>query len=213
MNQKNNQNKERKFGTKKVEKKPLIDPRYKNLFYTVLTIVVIAVFFIINNSKSEPQEGPYPPNYKANNTGTVEEKAAPDFELTNLEGKKIKLSDYKGKVVILDFWATWCAPCRKGIPDLVDLKNAYKAKGVEVIGISLDQDNTIADVKPFVKEYKINYPVVFGNMDVVQKYGNIQAIPTTFIINKEGKISATYQGLVDKSVFETHLNKLTAKQS
>jgi len=166
---------------------------------------LILLLFVINNIGSEPEQGPYPPNYvPAAQSKTV---AAPDFTLPTTDGKQLKLSDYKGKVVILDFWATWCPPCRKGIPDLVDLKKRFSSKGVEIIGISVDQE-TKDEVVPFIKEYGINYPIVYGNMNVYQKYGGIRAIPTSFIIDKEGKIVASYEGLISKSVYESHIKKL-----
>jgi len=206
MSQKNKP-KERKIGKQQPEKKPLIDPRYKNLIYTVAFIAVIAVFFIINNSQSEPAQGPYPPHYQENAQANADTKAA-DFTLKSTDGKNVKLSDYKGKVVILDFWATWCGPCRRGIPDLVALKQDYKSKGLEVIGISLDQSNTLDDVVPFMKEFNINYPVVYGDMNIVQAYGNIQSIPTTFIIDKNGMITRSFVGLVEKPVLEDVIKRL-----
>ncbi|MCH8046408.1 MAG: TlpA family protein disulfide reductase, partial [Planctomycetes bacterium] len=111
-------------------------------------------------------------------TKTGDEINAPAFTLTSTNGKQIKLSDYKGKIVILDFWATWCAPCRKGISDLIEIQKQYK-DNVIIVGISLDQQNTISNVIPFMKEFGINYPVVYGNEKVVVDYGYIQSIPTT----------------------------------
>jgi len=211
MSQKNNKPKVRQIGNKKIEKKQLINPRYKSLVYTGVFIAVILAFFIINNSKSEPAHGPYPPDYNPVTQSVenpLQNKTAPNFDLPTTNGKNLKLSDFRGKVVLLDFWATWCPPCRRGIPDLVSLKNEYKAKGLEIIGISLDQDNTIANVVPFIKQYKVNYPVVYGDMSIIQNYGGIQSIPTSFIINKEGKIVKSYIGLTDKSVYEKEINKL-----
>lgn len=129
---------------------------------------------------------------------------APDFSLKSVDGKTVKLSDYKGKVVIIDFWATWCPPCRKGIPDLISIQNEFKDK-VVIIGISLDREKTIKDVPGFVKSYGINYPVVYGDDKVVTDYGGIQSIPTAFVIDKNGNIADSHVGLTDK---DTYVNKI-----
>jgi len=190
----------------KNQSKPFINPRYKNLIYTTLFFAVVLVFFVVNNSHSESEQGPYPPNYIAAGKNETAVKKAPDFALTSTGGSIVKLSDYKGKVVLLDFWATWCPPCRRGIPDLINLKNTFKDKGFEIIGISLDTD-TKPDVIPFIKEYGINYPVVYGNADITQKYGGIQAIPTSFVIDRKGNIISTHVGLVPKSTYIQDINK------
>jgi len=138
---------------------------------------------------------------KQNTSQEVSDKSldkAPDFSLYTLDGTEIKLSDYKGKTVILDFWATWCPPCRRGIPDLISIKEKFKDDLV-IIGISLDQPSTQKDLPSFIENYGINYPVVIGTMEVVAAYGNIQAIPTSFIIDKEGNIVNKHVGLVPKS--------------
>ena len=134
---------------------------------------------------------------------------APDFTLKLTDGKDIKLSDHKGKIVIIDFWATWCPPCRRGIPDLVDIQKKYEEE-VLIIGISLDNE-TKPDVVPFIKQYKINYPVAYGNMEVVAAFGNIQAIPTSFIVDQSGQIVDTHVGLVDKSAYINKINELLKK--
>jgi thiol-disulfide isomerase/thioredoxin len=137
----------------------------------------------------------------------MDNNAAPDFTLYTLNGEEVKLSDYLGKVVILDFWATWCAPCRKGIPDLVSIQNEYK-EDLVVIGISLDQPATQDELVPFIESYGINYPVVLGNIEVSAVYGNIQAIPTSFIIDQEGNIINKHIGLVPKSTLVEEINSL-----
>jgi thiol-disulfide isomerase/thioredoxin len=141
------------------------------------------------------------------NTTTDNKSKAPEFTLTSTDGKKINLSDYKGKIVILDFWATWCGPCRMGVPDLVSIQKEFKNK-VVVIGISLDDQRTMSDIAPFMKEYGINYPVVYGTSQVVMDYGNIEAIPTSFIINKKGFIVDQNIGLVPKAKFVDKINSL-----
>ncbi len=173
------------------------NPKHRSYLYTGMFIVAVLFFFVINNTNGEPEEGPYPPNYNMDTSN-----------LTNL-------SDYKGKVVILDFWATWCPPCRKGIPDLIQIKKEFKDKGVEVIGISLDSFTrggaTKNDVIPFIKEYGINYPILIGDMNVAQQYGGINSIPTSFVIDKEGYIVTYYQGLIEKAQYVNDINKALAK--
>ncbi len=129
---------------------------------------------------------------------------APNFSLKSVKGKTVKLSDYKGKIVIVDFWATWCPPCRKGIPDLVSIQKKFK-KDVVIIGISLDAEKTIKDVPAFVKNYKINYPILYGDEKVVVDYGGIQSIPTAFVIDRKGNIVDSHIGLADK---DTYINKI-----
>ncbi len=139
-----------------------------------------------------------------------DENKAPDFTLSNLKGEDVSLSDYKGKVVIIDFWATWCPPCRKGIPDLISLQDQYKDK-VAVIGISLDRENTKAGVPDFVDKMGINYPVVFFNDQVINDFGGVSAIPTTFIIDQKGNIVKKIIGLYPKSEYEQVVKELVKK--
>ncbi|HEY9857585.1 MAG TPA: TlpA disulfide reductase family protein [Stenomitos sp.] len=122
-------------------------------------------------------------------------KEAPDFSLPRTgDGKTVKLSDFKGKVRIVNFWATWCPPCRAEIPHFVSMYKDLKGKGVEIIGISLDQKGDAA-VAPFVKENKMNYPVLLGDENVVSAYGGIRGIPTTFIVDRQGRIVKKFVGL------------------
>jgi peroxiredoxin len=131
---------------------------------------------------------------------------APDFSLTDHNGKTVKLSDYKGQVVILDFWATWCGPCRMEIPGFVKLYNKYQDKGVHIIGVSLDRDGW-TPVRPFMQQYNIDYSIVLGNQQVVSAYGGINAIPTTFIINKDGQVVDKVVGYKPDTYFESAINK------
>ena len=134
---------------------------------------------------------------------------APDFSLKTTTGKTIKLSDYKNKVVIVDFWATWCPPCRKGIPDLISLQKEF-GKDLVVIGISVDQDSKM-EVPMFMQKHGINYPVVYATESVVSKYGGISGIPTSFIIDQNGVIVDSHVGLVDKSVYVNKIKSLLKK--
>ncbi|MGQ9499509.1 MAG: TlpA disulfide reductase family protein [Dissulfurimicrobium sp.] len=126
---------------------------------------------------------------------------APDFTLLSLENKKVNLSDFKGKVVLLNFWASYCPPCRAEMPDFVALQEKYASKGFSAIGISVD-DNWQEVLPSFVKAMKINYPILIANMKVLKDYGDIYALPVTFIIDREQRIIKSYTGMVTKDEIE-----------
>ncbi len=132
---------------------------------------------------------------------------APDFTLPDLEGNSLTLSDFKGRVIMLNFWATWCPPCRKEIPDFVELYEKYKDEGLLIIGVSLDKGDS-RTVKQFSKNYKINYPIVLGNVNVTQDYGGIRGIPTTFVIDRKADIKKKYVGYRSKATFEEAVKRL-----
>jgi len=196
--------------TDKNKNRSVLTKQMRSRIYTGIFIAIVILLFVFNNSDylfgGEEQNGPYPPSYVP--AGEQKSVLAPDFELPTSDGKKLKFSSLKGKVVLVDFWATWCPPCRKGIPDLVELKKKYGKKGFEIVGISLDGPQTKREVVPFIKEYGINYPVVYGNEAVTISYGGVQSIPTAFIIDKEGKIVASHVGLKPKEVYEEYIKKL-----
>ena len=131
---------------------------------------------------------------------------APDFALKDVDGKTVRLSDYKGKVVLLDFWETSCGPCRIEIPWFTEIQRAKKDQGFEVLGVSLDGD--WEEVKPFLAQKKVNYRIVMGNDDTTHAYGGIEAIPTTLLIDKKGNIAAIHIGLASKQEFEAGIDAL-----
>lgn len=135
------------------------------------------------------------------------EVKAPSWSLPDLDGKTVKFSDFEGKVVLVDFWATWCGPCKLEVPHLVDLYEVYNEQGFEIVGIALDR--TGADVvAPFVRDYNVTYPIVIGNTEVAMAFGGLTAIPTAFLIDRSGHIVKRYVGYQDKAVFEEEIKKL-----
>ena len=135
----------------------------------------------------------------------VEGKLAPDFTLSRIDGGEVTLSELRGKVVILDFWATWCPPCVKGIPEFVELYNKYNSKGVDIVGISLDRGTSV--VKRFLAKHKVPYPVVMAERQVVDFYQPAY-IPTTYIIDPQGLVVTKVVGYHPKSFFETEIENL-----
>jgi cytochrome c biogenesis protein CcmG/thiol:disulfide interchange protein DsbE len=130
---------------------------------------------------------------------------AADLELKNLNGDIVRLADYKGKVIILNFFATWCPPCREEIPDFIDLQKEYADKGFTMVGISLSK---MGDIKPFSERMGINYPVLIDDGYASAVYGPIRSVPTTFIINKDFKVVKKYIGLRSREVFEADIKAL-----
>ena len=130
------------------------------------------------------------------------------FTLKDINGKDVVLSAYKGKVILLDFWATWCAPCKIEIPGFIELYNKYRSRGFVVLGVSMD-DST-SGVKPFVQKLKMNYPVLIGTGrdDVEQAFGPLPGLPTSFIIARDGKICGQHTGFAPKEQFEREIKAL-----
>lgn len=158
---------------------------YKKLFSLILVFLFV---FSINNVFSQRKIEDKPSNNKA-----------PEFNLQDLNGKNVKLSDFKGKVVIINFWATWCPPCKAEIPDFIELYKTYQKKGLVILGIALDNKSK---VEKFVKDNNVNYPILLGDQEVSNLYGGITGIPTTFIVDRKGNIKNVYVGLRTKEVFE-----------
>jgi len=131
---------------------------------------------------------------------------APDFKLTSLDGKPLTLADFQGKVVFLNFWATWCGPCRAEVPDLVALQERYKDH-LQIIGLDVDDDDT-AEIQKYVKETGIDYPVAMTPDDLRVQYGGIPALPTTFILDTEGRVVQKHVGYTDPELYETEIRAL-----
>jgi peroxiredoxin len=130
---------------------------------------------------------------------------APDFSLSDINGKQINLSEFRGKVIILDFFASWCPPCRQEVPDFVELQKTYGSDGLAIVGVALVN---LQEAKDFAEQYKINYTVLIDDGKVSNSYGPIRSIPTTFVLDKTGKIVKMYIGFRQKNVFEADVKEL-----
>jgi peroxiredoxin len=151
-----------------------------------------------------------PQTAKASDMTPVSDRsAAPDFTLKDAKGATVHLADYKGKVVVLDFWATWCGPCKVEIPWFMEFQQQFKDRGFSVVGVSMDEGGW-DDVKPFIEQHKINYPILLGNDAVDQSYSKLlatmrhlkvdqanglESLPTTFLIDRSGRIAAVREGV------------------
>lgn len=131
-----------------------------------------------------------------------------NFTLRDLNGKDVRLAAYRGQVILLDFWATWCGPCKAEIPWFVDLQARYGKQGLQVLGISVD--DPVEELRPYVAGLKMNYPVLqgVGRDDVLKAFGPLEGLPTTFVISREGRICAVHTGLGSQSSFETQVQAL-----
>jgi thiol-disulfide isomerase/thioredoxin len=139
--------------------------------------------------------------------------AAPDFELATLDGKNLKLSDLRGKGVLLNFWATYCGPCKVEMPWFVELQNEYGPQGFQIVGVAMDDAST-EDIAKFAKQMGVNYPVLLGKDSVADSYGGVSVLPTTFFVDRNGKLIAREFGLQSRSVFVDHIKEaLSQRQS
>jgi cytochrome c biogenesis protein CcmG/thiol:disulfide interchange protein DsbE len=134
-------------------------------------------------------------------------KAAPAFSLRDADGRTVNLADYRGKVVLLNFWATHCGPCKIEIPWFVDFEQRYKDRGFAVLGVAMDEEGWEI-VKPYLTKTKVNYRILLGDEKTAAAYGGIDALPTTFIIDKSGQIASQHVGLVSKSNYENEIVQL-----
>jgi cytochrome c biogenesis protein CcmG/thiol:disulfide interchange protein DsbE len=134
-----------------------------------------------------------------------ERKMAPDFAAMDAQGNRVSLADFRGKVVLLNFWATWCAPCKSEIPMLEGLQQSYRARGFTVVGVSLDADGWSV-VKPYIEHAQIDYPIAVGGDSVAAQYGDSMSLPTTLLIDRFGRIAAVHAGLCNRSEYETEID-------
>ncbi len=137
-------------------------------------------------------------------------EAAPAFALTGLHGGRIALQHYRGRVVFLDFWATWCEPCRQEIPKLIALQRRFGGRGFTVLGVALD-DGGAPVVRPVARKLGINYPVALGTIPVAAAYGGMEGLPTAFLVGRDGKVLQIYYGEQPQAALRRAIRKALAR--
>ena len=148
----------------------------------------------------------WPAGVPASTTPPGQQQEAPAFSLSDSQGASVTLSHYKGEVVLLDFWATWCHGCKTEIPWYVEFQRKYKVSGLAAIGVSMDDDGWTS-VRPFLKNHRLNYPVVIGSRELADRYG-VDNMPVTLLIDRDGKIAVSHSGLVNRAGFEREIRLL-----
>ena len=168
------------------------------VLFFIAALVAAMLFAGIHMARKNQASGPV--------KGKLIGSLAPDFELPTLEGKNIKLSGLRGKAVLLNFWATYCGPCKIEMPWFVELQNQYGPQGFQIIGVAMDDAST-EDIAKFAKELGVNYPILLGKEEVGQSYGGVSVLPTTFFVDRDGKVIAREFGLQSRSVFVDHIKQ------
>ena len=170
------------------------------ILIVAMVVTIMLVFGLQLARKSKPDTG------DAANKG-MQGKAAPDFELKALDGKTVHLSDYRGKAVLLNFWATWCQPCKIEMPWFAELQKQYGPEGLQIVGIAVDEDASPQDLAEFAGKLGVNYPILVGKESVEDLFGGVQFLPATLYINREGKIVDKVFGLKGRGEIEDSIKK------
>ena len=163
--------------------------------HTVSGIILLAISLILTS------------NAPADLTPAASRKLLPEVALTDSKGAPVNLSAYKGRVVLLDFWATWCEGCKEEIPWFMEFQDKYNKSGLTVVGASLDDDGW-KSVKPYLQEHKINYRIVIGTFESAKQFGADKGMPVSVLIDRDGKIADLHPGMVDKAAFEREIQLL-----
>jgi peroxiredoxin len=168
-------------------------------------VTIALAIFIYGASRRSPVSSPA--SIGIDKSGV---RAAPEFELKTLDGRAVKLSDFRGKAVVVNFWATYCGPCRVEMPWLIDLYKQYRSQGLEIVGVSMDDDGEQQRVADFVREIGANYTILLGNHTVGDAYGGARFLPQTFFINRDGQITGSATGMKSKSELAGLIHKVVS---
>lgn len=172
----------------------------------IVAVVVVAGLYAANRYWIKPALANHTTTKVASSGKNPE---APAFTVTDIKGQRLSLDSFRGKVVLLNFWATWCGPCRDEIPSFVQLQQKYGSQGFQILGISMD--DSPAPVGPFYQQFHMNYPVAMGNAKLGALYGGIYGLPTNFLIGRDGRIYDDVPGEVDKARWEQEIQTLLAQ--
>ncbi len=168
------------------------------ILFFIAAIVAAMLFAGIRLARNNRANGPA--------KGQLIGSLAPDFDLQTLDGKNLRLSDLRGKAVLLNFWATYCGPCKIEMPWFVELQREYGPQGFQIVGVAMDDAST-EEIAKFAKEMGVNYPILLGKESVGQSYGGVSVLPTTFFLDRDGTLIAREFGLQSRSVFVDHIKK------
>lgn len=171
----------------------------------ILIVVAIVISLMLVFGIQKTRHGAAP------NTGNMQGKPAPDFSLASLDGSTLKLSDFRGKAVLLNFWATWCEPCKIEMPWFVELQKKYGPQGLQILGVAMD-DSSAKDIAEFAKKMGVNYPIMIGKEAVGDQYGGLPYLPSTFYIDRDGKVVDRVYGLISRSEIEADIQKALGSQ-
>jgi len=173
-----------------------------------LVVVLAGIILMYRNRGAGPAEGTAGPDGSSGAAGgTFVSRAAPPFSLPDTDGNIYSSARLAGKPVAINFFATWCPPCKEEIPGFVEVYNRHRAKGFELVGIALDTD-TRKDLPGFLMSNKIGYRILFGDLAVARAYGGVSSIPTTFFVGKDGEIKSVHVGYMDRDAFDKEVRKL-----
>jgi thiol-disulfide isomerase/thioredoxin len=180
----------------------------RNVIFLALIVLVVTALLMAGKfmSKTNGSNSTVSAIFQAAPEGPKKGDVAPDFTLKTLDGKDFKLSSLQGKAVMINFWATWCEPCKIETPWLVELQKKYGDKGFQILGVAVDDAGEKA-IGEFAHKMQMNYPVLLGTEKVADLYGGVEGLPTNFILDRSGKVVGSEKGLVSESVLVEHIEK------